>query len=112
MFDFSPDNDVCFDVKLTIVKYGKEISWNLGSCQSNGGYVNNAEYTEQCCLEPGNYNLECKDSYGDGWNGGYIEVNGEKHCESFTSGSVETSQIIIESNGKYFAWFLMGIFVA
>ena len=56
---------------------------------------------EQCCLEPGNYNLECKDSYGDGWNGGYIEVNGEKYCESFSTGSEETSQIIIEGNGKY-----------
>ena len=104
MFDFSPDNDVCFDVKLTIVKYGKEISWNLGSCQSNGGYGNNAEYTEQCCLTPGNYNLECKDSYGDGWNGGYIEVNGEKYCDSFSSRSEET-EIIIEGNGKYFLHF-------
>ena len=105
MFYFSSDDDVCFDVKLTTVRFGSEISWNLKpsitaikepSCQSNGGYGNNAEYTEQCCLAPGNYNLECKDSYGDGWHGGYIEVNGERYCESFSTGSEETSQIIIE----------------
>ena len=92
---FSTEDDVCFDVKLTTVNYGSEISWSLGSCQSNGGYGNNAEYTEQCCLTPGNYNLECKDSYGDGWNGGYIEVKGEKYCESFSTGGEETVPIII-----------------
>ena len=70
---------------------------------SNGGYGNNAEYTEQCCLTPGNYNLECKDSYGDGWNGGYIEVKGEKYCGSFSTG--RTVPIIIEGNGKYFLYF-------
>ena len=100
-------------MKLTTVRYGSEISWRLGSCEGNGGYGNNAEYTEQCCLEPGNYNLECKDSYGDGWHGAYIEVNGETYCESFSTGSEETSQIIIEGKGKYFQYFakfLMGIF--
>jgi len=91
------DDNGCFDVKLTTVSYGSEISWSLGSCQGNGGYGNNGEYTEQCCLEPGNYNLECKDSYGDGWHGGYIEVNGKKYCESFSSGSEKNIQIIIEA---------------
>jgi len=96
------DDNGCFDVKLTTKRYGSEISWSLGSCQGNGGYGNYGEYTEQCCLEPGDYNLECKDSYGDGWHGGYIEVNGEKYCESFSSGSEKNSQIIIEGKGLPF----------
>ena len=122
MFYFSSDDDVCFDVKLTTVRFGSEISWNLKpsitaikepSCQSNGGYGNNAEYTEQCCLEPGEYIFVCKDSHGDGWHGAYIEVNGEKYCESYNYGTINYSrQIIIKSNGKYFEKFLMGIFVA
>merc|ERR1712110_401638 len=97
------EDDGCFDVKLTTVNHGSEISWRLGSCQSNGGYGNNAEYTEQCCLTPGNYNLECKDSYGDGWNGGYIEVKGEKYCESFSIGREETVPIVIEGNEQLWA---------
>jgi len=97
------EDDGCFDVKLTTVNHGSEISWRLGSCQSNGGYGNNAEYTEQCCLTPGNYNLECKDSYGDGWNGGYIEVKGEKYCEILSTGREETVPIIIEGNEQLWA---------
>ena len=76
-------------MQLTTVNYGSEISWSLGSCQSNGGYGNNAEYTEQCCLTPGNYNLECKDSYGDGWHGGYLQIGDSdvNLCKDFTEGS-------------------------
>ena len=47
------------------------------------------------------YNLECKDSYGDGWNGGYIEMGGINYCESF-SGREETTEIVLQDNGKYF----------
>ena len=97
----------CFEVKLTTLNFGEEISWTLDSCESNGGYGNNGEYTQQCCLIPGSYHLECKDSYGDGWNGGYIEVDGIKYCESFTSGREETSEIIIQEGGKYFLIFLI-----
>ena len=97
----------CFEVKLTTANYGNEISWTLGSCESNGSYGNNGEYTQQCCLMPGRYNLACKDSYGDGWHGGYIEVDGIKYCESFTSGNEETSEIIVQDGGKYFSIFLI-----
>ena len=97
----------CFEVKLTTTIYGSEISWSLGSCESDGrSYGNNGEYTQQCCLMPGRYNLACKDSYGDGWQGGYIEVDGIKYCESFTSGIDDTSVIIVQDGGKYFLYFL------
>ena len=102
---FSSDNDRCLKVKLSTADYGEEISWNIGSCQSNAVYDDNAEYTQRCCLKPGTYNLECRDSAGDGWNGGYIEVNGNKYCDSFTSASDETSEIFIESTGKCFPYF-------
>ena len=97
----------CFEVKLTTANYGDEISWTLGSCESDGSYGNDGEYTQQCCLMPGRYNLACKDSYGDGWHSGYIEVDGIKYCESFTSGNEETSEIIVQDGGKYFSIFLI-----
>ena len=92
-------------MKLTTLNYGNEISWNLGSCQGNGGYGNYAEYIEQCCLPTGSYTLQCKDSANNGWHGGYIEVDGQKYCDNFLGGNVETSQITVV-NGKYFASIL------
>ena len=40
-------------------------------------------YTKQCCLPPGNHKLTCKDDWGDGWNGGFLEINGQRYCETF-----------------------------
>ena len=63
----------------------------------------------ECCLPPGEYTLECKDSYGDGWHGGYITVNGAKYCENFDSSSLETHEILIgddtEPEGKLTAQY-------
>ena len=85
----------CVEVTLSTQDYGNEISWTLAHCSSDESYGDYQEYRNQCCLTPGTYTLECKDSYGDGWHGGYIEVDGVKHCDSYF-GSVMTSEIIIQ----------------
>ena len=90
------DDTHCFEVKTTTKSYGDEISWLIGSCASNNGYGNNQEYTQQCCLPFGTYNLKCTDSYGDGWHGAYIMVDGTKYCESFSSGGAMTIGITIQ----------------
>ena len=100
--DFNYFLSGCLQVKLTTGSYGSDISWTLDSCQSNGGYGDYNEYTQQCCLEPGSYSLECKDSWGDGWNGGYIELDGVKYCDGFTSGTEETHEITIRRSNKCF----------
>ena len=44
---------------------------------SNSNSVWSGPYTFTTTLTPGNcgiYNLELLDSYGDGWNGGYLEI--------------------------------------
>lgn len=84
----------CFEVKLTTKSYGKENSWTLGACSSDGTYDVKQEYVQTCCLAPGAYKLECKDSHGDGWHGGFIDVNGTRYCEGFSKGRVNTSQLI------------------
>ena len=71
-------------LKLKTRRYGNEISWTFGrECASNGGYEDESTYIEKCKVRPGVYTLECKDSYGDGWNGGYLEIQGIKYCEKF-----------------------------
>ena len=80
--------------------YGSEISWSLGTCLSATAYDDNNAYNEQCCLSPGTYTLTCLDSYGDGWNGGSIEIHGQTYCEDFSSGSSATEEVIIQT-GRY-----------
>ena len=75
--------------------FGEANSWTFGSCTSNGTYEGNQEYTQECCLSGGkNDNLTmsgleliCKTSKGDGWHGGYIEIQGNRYCEDFRTGS-------------------------
>jgi len=70
----------CLNVKLTTKKYAGEISWSFGTCLSNGPYEINNFYEQECCLGAGTYTVTCKDSYGDGWNGGYLEIAGKTLC--------------------------------
>ena len=96
----------CTTVKLVTKNYGKENSWALGSCESTaklGGsqeYGDNSEYTQECCQQPGTYELECKDTstYKDGWHGGYIEIQGQKYCDDSWSGSEKKDQVTITGN--------------
>ena len=58
------------------------------------------QYTEECCLLAGVYTLKCKDSYGDGWHGGFISFKGTEYCENFVGGPEEAIEITIVP-GKY-----------
>ena len=94
---------MCFNVKLTTKEWANDISWSVGSCKSsgkgypyqcsaNGGYPNNQEFIEHCCLQQGVYNLSCFDCSGDSWGeGAYLEINGKKYCESFKGNKLETT---------------------
>merc|ERR1712224_153563 len=42
----------------------------------------------------GTYELQCQDSYGDGWHGGYIEIGDETYCSSFSAGSLAIENIV------------------
>ena len=46
-------------------------------------------YIKQCCLPSGTHTLKCKDAWGDGWDGGYLEINGQKYCDNFNSNKHE-----------------------
>ena len=70
----------CFNVTLTTKKWADEIGWSVDTCSSNKTYKNNKVYERECCLEAGEKMISCNDTWGDGWNGGYLEINGEKYC--------------------------------
>ena len=80
--------DVCIDVKLITKELASEISWSLGSCNSNRQqYENNREYIQTCCFSTSpskwTYDLRCMDSHGDGWHGAFITINERRYCEDF-----------------------------
>jgi len=89
----------CAEVTMRTGNWGYEMSWSIHGhwdddenpypnlCQSH--YTHDEDYTtyqrSDCCLESGKeYKIFCDDSYGDGWNGGYLEINGERYCDDFT----------------------------
>lgn len=55
-----------------------------GASQGGTSYADHQIYEEECCLpglpEGQKYKLKCICTYGDAWHGGYMEINGEKHC--------------------------------
>ena len=77
-------------MKTVTKAWGKEITWNIGgTCDSKalGKYENNQEDTQQCCVKDNEkFVITCKDSYGDGWHDGYLEINGKKYCGDFSWG--------------------------
>ena len=79
----------------TTKKGGSEISWTLGTCISAREYQNHHKYAECCCLESGSYQLVCKDRVEDGWDGGFIEIQGKRYCEDFSDGSQQEHDIEI-----------------
>ena len=89
---------------MTTRRYGYENSWTLGTCTKEIDYENHQRYTESCCLNPGSYQLTCDDSYGDGWHGGFIEMEGKRYCEKFVTGHQQVHTIHISlSTGNYFS---------
>ena len=98
MFLLSQYSEVCLNVKTVTKKWGHENSWSLGSCSSPTGtskFGSNQASTHECCQAPGSYELTCNCSYGDGWHGGYLEIQGKKYCEGFVNGHVNKEQVTI-----------------
>ena len=75
-------------LKVVTKSWGKENSWTLGACSSSQTYGNNENYEVECCQPAGEYVLTCKDTYGDGWHGGYLKIGdeGKKWCKNFKNG--------------------------
>ena len=65
---------------MTTAAYANEVSWTIQGesgtavCEGNGYSLNDHTSVHACCLPPGSYTLECYDSFGDGWHGGFITI--------------------------------------
>ena len=75
------------NVTIQTWKYADELTWKIRDewddlvCQ--GGPYDDQNYQnllQFCEIPHGNLTLECRDSWFDGWDGGYIEINGHQYC--------------------------------
>ena len=101
---------------LETTRWGNEISWAIMegdkiacASQAVGTYGSHSLFTFECKLCPDvKYKIHCKDSYGDGWHGGYLQFKdmyghywGNQFCKNFTSGHKYSTEVTIpRSNGK------------
>ena len=84
------------DIKLTTKQHGEEILWTLGTtCFSDKSYSSKRQYSQRCLLTTGVHTLSCNDTGSNGWHGGFLEIQGNRHCQSFTHGSETTSLVTI-----------------
>lgn len=84
------------EVVKTAMEWGQENSWTLGDLCGGTDFEDHSVSGKECCVIPGqSYVLTCIDSFGDGWHGGYIEMNGHKYCEDFTSGKQQSHHVIL-----------------
>jgi len=58
---------------------GSENSWEVlgADCQSDQTYQSYRDYSQTCCLLPGDYEVSCRDSGNNGWNSGFVRFENE-----------------------------------
>ena len=87
--------------------FGNEFEWDIGCtdkscqvCSNSQKYGDNQEYDQECCLpnDKDEFSIKCLDAYGDGWHGGYLQINGIKYCEDFNSGFVSSD--VMQNTGS------------
>lgn len=104
---YYPEN--CDDNAISMIictqNFGSEMSWTLTDSEGNvvatsTGYSSWYCYNVSLCLPDGCYSLNMSDSWGDGWNGGYVMIQGAGtyYEGSLLYGSAESVMISINSN--------------
>ena len=90
----------CLTVKVQM-SVGEEVSWKLGS-KIFGPYneIEIGTVNEEVCIHEGTHKLVCNDQAGDGWHGGFIEIENKRYCHNFTSGNNMTIEVTIAGKGN------------
>ena len=90
-------------------EWAEEISWSI--IDNEGAIIfnfdglqieNNSFYDNILCLESGCYVFQANDSYGDGWDGAYVNINSDENAISFDQ---NYSTIELESGSMGYTLF-------
>ena len=103
------ESQFCFEVKTEIKVNGYDISWIIGCkdkycqmCANKQTFGWSGKFHQKCCLpaDKKEYIIYCLDEANDGWHGGYLEINGVRHCDDFLDGSIANDTMTISNIGK------------
>ena len=86
---------ICYllvNIGIKTTSYGLENSWRIETRTKpatieclGGNYASQETLMATCQLEENvEYELICEDDWGDGWDGGYLEIAGQRYCDDFT----------------------------
>ena len=87
------------DIKFYTGRYAQEARWEISNtdCKSGEQYQENEKTHDITCQLPaGQQLLVCEDIYGDGWNGGWIEILGERYCDWFDDEKKEHTLTVVQ----------------
>ena len=98
------------ELSLTTDNYGGETSWQITNSSSQtvasgNGYASNTTYSEEVCLDDGDYTFTINDSYGDGiccsyGYGSYnLVVNGNSVASGDSFASTESTAFSLGGSG-------------
>ena len=60
------------------------LAFNNTSCASYEANPKDGSTAETvCCLPAGSHTLSCVSGFEDGWEGGYLEIDGNRYCQTF-----------------------------
>ena len=99
-------------------EWSEEMSWEFLDNEGNvllsfQGEENYQEYNNSICIPAGCYAINAMDSYGDGWNGGFLEVssNNEINIEITETNNVFLNDgiLLIEPSSGYGFYTLLSI---
>jgi len=99
-----PPEAMLTEIELYAGYWGYEMSWNVDDeeiCRGSGHFTNQENFVGECCLREGRHLLNCIDSYGDGWNAGYVVIQGQILCSGFIAGE-KFQDVFILSNTTSF----------
>jgi len=82
-----PPGTIEVDVNIYTRTWAYEIDWFLSQhCQNhNNNYLNYRPYYHHCCVPDRDLQLTCTDSYGDGWHGAKLTINGKQFCHQMSA---------------------------
>jgi len=85
------DSEVCVVVGFQPGSYDDEVSWKVLAdestvCEVTQGAAGSGGVSECCALAGTEANIECNDSYGDGWNDYKVTFDGVEICSGFIDG--------------------------
>eukprot|EP01046_Picozoa_sp_COSAG06_P003770 COSAG06_NODE_150_length_22019_cov_17.221031_17_plen_928_part_00 len=84
-----PAGTVNVSVQIHTSSWASEIRWNIDSGPMMRNHDDNRDHFTTVALSPGQHNFHAYDSFGDGWHGGWWEVQDDSNAVVLAGGQSE-----------------------